>query len=859
MNEELKVILKAETKNLRKNVNKAEKEVEDFGNEVEDVSEDTEEALDKVDKAFEDTKESIGNALKAVGASLVAGTTAIIGMAESTREYRTAQDKLNSAFNSAGASAGVAEQTYKSLQRVLGDTDTAVEAANHLAKLTTNQEKLAEYTKICQGVFAQFGDSLPIEGLTEAINHTAKLGEVQGVLADALEWNGVNVDNFNDKLAKLKTESEREQLIRETLISLYAESAEEYEKTAKSVLDANSAQERLNSSMASVGGALEPVVASLKNFAADMFEEVEEPISDVAKWLGENVPDAFNRLKEWFDKNSATVIGTISGLTAGIVAFRMATEGADKITALFNATLSTLSNHPYASIASAFITLATVAITCSEAQYEAHMNTTYLTEAELDLMDANKKLITSYKDRIKEAENSNTALMNEKGYAESLWKELESIVDSNGKVIEGYETRATWIAEKLSTLTDKEISLNDGVIKNYKELKDSIYEIIDAKTASALLEANNDAYISAIQAEAGAFDNLTLAEKDYMAQKEVYEKAYAEYTREREELDKKIANAKTSSDYRSLASDQQRVSNLETNLEWEKDLLSKKEDAYNDYAIIYSEIQNTISDYEDAQVASMEDNSQKVIDLLTEKSNKQYEYADNVDEATQEVLEVLRKEAIDAGIEAERIKKNFEDGIDGYTKEMVEEAEKSAKEAISKFAHAKADAELAGEDLSDGFASGIERKKKAIISKATEAVKAAIEAARKAADSHSPSRKMIALGEDMGEGAEIGLDNTTKDVAKAGARMAENAIMPMEIVAQNDFSAFERSDIVGELNVKSIDSDNRKSLSEELFSLLADSNTPIVLQVDGKTLAEISCANINKLTRQRGSIPLIIA
>ena len=33
-------------------------------------------------------------------------------------------------------------------------------------------------------------------------------------------------------------------------------------------------------------------------------------------------------------------------------------------------------------------------------------------------------------------------------------------------------------------------------------------------------------------------------------------------------------------------------------------------------------------------------------------------------------------------------------------------------------------------------------------------------------------------------------------------------------------------------------------------------STPIVLQVDGKTFAQISCDSINDLTRQRGSIPL---
>ena len=53
------------------------------------------------------------------------------------------------------------------------------EAANHLAKLTSEEQAFSEWTNICQGVYAEFGNSLALEGLTEAVNHTAKLGEVQ--------------------------------------------------------------------------------------------------------------------------------------------------------------------------------------------------------------------------------------------------------------------------------------------------------------------------------------------------------------------------------------------------------------------------------------------------------------------------------------------------------------------------------------------------------------------------------------------------------------------------------------------------------------------------------------------------------
>ncbi|MFR5382906.1 MAG: hypothetical protein ACLTGM_12125, partial [Oscillospiraceae bacterium] len=113
---------------------------------------------------------------------------------EVTQEYQTAMGKLDTAFTTNGYSSEAALKTYKELQGILGETDQAVEAANHLAILTDNEADLQKWTDICTGVFATFGDSLPIEGLTEAANETAKVGQVTGPLADALNWAGVSED-----------------------------------------------------------------------------------------------------------------------------------------------------------------------------------------------------------------------------------------------------------------------------------------------------------------------------------------------------------------------------------------------------------------------------------------------------------------------------------------------------------------------------------------------------------------------------------------------------------------------------------------------------------------------------------------
>lgn len=166
MTEELKILITAQVNSLKQGVQQAKKEIKSFGERVK-------EAKKEVDTAFKNMGQTIKNTAKAIGASIAAIGVALIGVAASTEEYRNQQAQLQTAFQMAGASAEAATATYNSLYRVLGDSGQAVEAAQHLAMLTQNQEHLAEWTTICQGVYGTFGASLPIEGLTEAVNHTA--------------------------------------------------------------------------------------------------------------------------------------------------------------------------------------------------------------------------------------------------------------------------------------------------------------------------------------------------------------------------------------------------------------------------------------------------------------------------------------------------------------------------------------------------------------------------------------------------------------------------------------------------------------------------------------------------------------
>lgn len=325
MNEELKIIISAEIDKLRADLQKAQKQVEGFSSKGET-------SLTKFVNATKAVGKGVAVGMAAVGTAVAAGGAALVGLAESTREYRAEQAKLVSAFEAAGSSADTAKQTYNDLYRVLGESDTATEAANHLAKLTTEEQALSEWTKICQGVYATFGDSLPIESLTEAANETAKTGELTGALADALNWAGVNEEEFAEQLFWCNDEAEREKLIRSTLNGLYDEAAAGYEENAASVLAANEAQALLTESLAALGEAVEPIITLFKaEFASTLAELVPN-----LELMAQGILDMVNGVEGGADKMKEGLTGMIDTIITKITELlpHVLTLGVNIITAI---------------------------------------------------------------------------------------------------------------------------------------------------------------------------------------------------------------------------------------------------------------------------------------------------------------------------------------------------------------------------------------------------------------------------------------------------------------------------------------------------------------------------------------------
>ena len=773
-----------------------------------DKTDEAKRATSEMDDAANDLAK---DGLKALVTTAAAAAASVVALAEASRQYRSEINKLNTAFTTSGHTGAAATETYEELQSILGETDRAVEAASHLAKLCGNEEDLSAMTEALTGVYATFGASLPIEGLAEAANETAKVGRVTGNFADAINWASDESTNWkaiigdNSKAMKAfnkaikdgeatedaytaaleacSGEQERQQLIQKTLTSLYGSAAATYKQTNAEVIRANQATERWNKTTAKVGKTVEPVVTDIKELGTALLEDASEPLADTAEFIRKDVIPALKNVSGWVKSNGPTIKATVVGTTAALVAYKAATIAADVaqngIKASIMATtvaqkalnLATAAT-PWGLATTAVMGVSAALIAYGAATHDAQEPVDVLTTEERELMAAANETAQAFRDQKQATNEALGDVTAEMDHTQKLADELRTLADASGKVNENDKERVQFILDELNKKLGTEYTLTGNIIKNYKELDKSIDDVIAAKKANALLDAYNEQYVQAIQNEAEALKSLNLHEKDYQNQLDVTKQKESEY------LEAKAAwnEAMEAGDHYAIEAALQRMDIAEDNWNKEKEILDEKKTKYDEAAVNYGNVYNTIATFEEAQTAILSENYDKAADLLSKKGGAYSAFAGTVDEETAKVLDTLYQEAINAGLEAKRTRENFEKGVDGYTEEMVKEAETAYTEAMGKFENAYADAEGVGEDLGEGFAGGMENKRSSLLAKAKSLVQGVINAMRKEADSHSPSRKTIAFGEDVGEGPVIGIQRKTKDAKKAATEQV-SAIM----------------------------------------------------------------------------------
>lgn len=244
--------------------------------------------------------------------------TSILDVGDATQEHRSMMLKMEGSAQSFGYEMDFVTEKYQEFYRYLGDDQMAVNAITNLTGMRVSTETVSQAAEAAIAVWASYGDSIPIESLTESINESSQVAQVTGVLADALNWAGISEDEFNIKLQSLSSTQERADLIAQTLNDTYGESKDWYDENAKSMLDTNDAQRELMDTQSDMAEDVDNLNVELDRLKTDALEALMPVIEDVVGAIGDAV-NWFNNLDDG-TKDMITTIGKIAVVAAPTVA-----------------------------------------------------------------------------------------------------------------------------------------------------------------------------------------------------------------------------------------------------------------------------------------------------------------------------------------------------------------------------------------------------------------------------------------------------------------------------------------------------------------------------------------------------------
>lgn len=299
---------------LESSANNAEDDVESLSRELNDLGD----SANNSEGGFTTLKGAIasfaGNVLENVVSKIGELAGKLFELNEETKEFRMNMAKLDGATSQYGYSTEFINQKIKELYGYFQDDQVAVNTISNLQGLKLSEEELSNTLSAGIAVWSAYGDSIPIEGLTESINESAQVAKVTGSLADALNWAGISEDDFNAKLAKCSSTKERAKLITDTLNNAYGNSKQTYDENTKSLRDNNEANMELIQAQAELGEAIEPVDTAFTNLKATALQAITPAILTVANGFS-GLVSAFQSLPQPVQ----TTIFIIAGLALGLV------------------------------------------------------------------------------------------------------------------------------------------------------------------------------------------------------------------------------------------------------------------------------------------------------------------------------------------------------------------------------------------------------------------------------------------------------------------------------------------------------------------------------------------------------------
>ena len=490
--------------------------------------------------------ENLGNRVDNLGNKLTTRITAplvalgVVGV-KSAAEQETAMQQVELIYGE--ASKGIKDFAENTAISYNMSTKEAYKYSqiygNLIQSITDDEEENARYTQDLLKASAVIASSTgrTMEDVMDRIR-SGLLGNTE-----AIEDLGVNVNvallESTDAFKQFAGDKSWEQLDFQTQqqIRLFGILEQTTKKYGDEINDNTASNiQKLTAKFNNMTSKLNKKLLPLANKLIDKADKLMDKIGDLTDEEAENIIKtglmvaAAGPLVKILGTTTKTIGGTVKGIglfTQAIGVMKTGSQSSSKEVNNIAKVLSALTSP-------AGLATTAIAATAAGLVYLANKQTKAQKQAEefAKEMSSQKQTLLEYNRSIDEVTNANIAQIDS---VSKLKDELVNLVDENGKVKEGYESRVEFILDQLNEALGTEYKLNGDIIDSYKNLQKEIDNTIEKKKAEIRLNADEEKYKNAIE-------NQTQAVEDMKTAYENLQKTQEEYGLNLDELREKAQN-----------------------------------------------------------------------------------------------------------------------------------------------------------------------------------------------------------------------------------------------------------------------------------------------------------------------------
>lgn len=303
------------------------------------------------------------------------------------------------------------------------------------------------------------------------------------------------------------------------MLAIINASEDDYKKLSDAIANSEGAAEDMAETMQdNLNGQLTILKSQLQEAAIAigdaLIPKIRALVAKIQQWT-----DWFNKLEDSQKQTVITVGLIVAAIGPLLIAIGKVSTGIGAVMSAVTALgpmLAGLSaaGGPIMLTAAALGTIAYAAHDAKERTKEYYDKAVELTDQEQHHKEMIDELYSSYEFMNQSREDAVNSVEAEAAKEQELFRELQKVTDENGNVKAGCEERAKYILGELSTALGQEYELTGNQIQNYKDMCDSIDDLILKKQANALMDANAEAYAEALKNRTEAFMKYNDAQKD---------------------------------------------------------------------------------------------------------------------------------------------------------------------------------------------------------------------------------------------------------------------------------------------------------------------------------------------------------